>query len=148
MPRVLQGEQAVYGAQIRAPFLGPFRVIRKKTNCQTYVLDVAPYRFGTAWHVSHLVLAQPQEAGSADDTALLPGAILARNIDLDGQTRYLVRWRPGMSHPTWEEVRTLKETDQGKELLAGFQKRYPGSEPAARNDPELDAHPEWLDHVM
>ena len=147
MPRDMVGEQAVHGQQMRSPFLGPFRVIRRKRNCDTYVLDVAPYRFGEAWHVSHLVRAHPSDDFLSDATELQPGAILARAPDLDGGIRYLVRWQ-GMSHPTWEEERTLRQTNVGTDLLNRFRGQHPGTESCAIDDPDLQEHPEWLEHVL
>ena len=54
-PRVLGGETAIQGVQMRSPFLGPFRVVKRKWDGLSYELDVSPYTFGKIWHVSHLV---------------------------------------------------------------------------------------------
>ena len=85
--------------------------------------------------------------GMMDATELQPGAILARAPDLDGGIRYLVRWQ-GMSHPTWEEERTLRQTNVGTDLLDRFRGQNPGTESCAIDDPDLQEHPEWLEHVL
>ena len=44
--------------------------------------------------------------------------------------------------------RTLRRTNVDTDLLDRFRGQHPGTEPCAIDDPDLQDHPEWLEHVL
>ena len=121
--RVLQEDRVGGpGSKLRSPFLGPFRVIRKKRNCQTYVIETDERAKGNAWHVSHLVKAKP--AHSLEDQPecnWVPNAVLAARRDLFNNIRYLTRW-VGMEGHSWELATDLYQRPEGKKLVWRFRR--------------------------
>jgi hypothetical protein len=133
----------------RNPFLGPYRVVRRKRNCDnTYVLDVDGEIASTTWHVSQLCKAAP--AGSSFDTPrcpFTPKQVLASRRDLDGYPRYLTLWEQVEGH-TWELEEHLGDTKRGRDLLTDFRRGYGRHVGATSDVPILDEHPEWLEEVV
>ena len=138
------------GTKLRNPFLGPYRVLRRKRHCNTYVLEMpSGTGIGNVWHVSHLVAGRP--AGSAYDTPEFlqnPVALLASRRDLYGSVRYLTVWNSEGEH-SWELPEHLSEHAQGRTLLSAFKRKNGRIVPSTNeNDPWLQMHPEWLLEVV
>jgi len=136
------------GTKLRGPFLGPFKIIRKKRHCDTYLLETGGYPKGNQWHISHLVRAR--KPGSLVDTPvsdLTPQAVLAARHDLHGMTRYLVVWEGMLGH-SWELEEHLVSTPQGRHLKSKFLRAVGRRVPATSDHPLLQENLEWLDEVV
>jgi hypothetical protein len=148
--RVLEDNGPGRGTKLRTPFLGPYRVIRRKRNCHTYVLDMPEgHGIGNQWHVSHLVPSRT--AGSAFDSPIFleaPAKLLAVRRDLQGMERYLTLWE-GEEHPhSWERPEHLNDHPRGRQLLREYRRNFGRTGPSTSNERELAEHPEWLAEVV
>jgi len=146
--RLSSAEDRPGGTKLRGPFLGPFKVIRKKRHCDTYLLETGGYPKGNQWHVSHLVRAR--EAGSLVDTPisdLIPEAVLATRHDLHGMPRYLVVWEGMLGH-SWELATHLEATPQGKKLRRRYHATVGTGVPSTSTHPLLQENPGWLEEAI
>jgi hypothetical protein len=134
------------------PFLGPYRVIRRKSNCEhTYVLDTRGEVRSETWHASHLLKANAAaslyEVPFCDFT---PTGVLAARTDIDGHVRYLTTWAEVDDH-SWElgDASGVGRTSQGRRLVHEFRRKW-GRHAQATDleDTRLVEHPEWLQEVV
>jgi len=128
------------------PFLGPYRILRKKRFSNTYVVDMGDGGVGQ-WHASQLV--KGGTPGSAFDTPAFlerPQALLACRRDLQGVPRYLTVWDEQGNH-SWERAEHLGEVKQGRDLMYRYRRRYSKDIPSTSDHLLLQEHPEWLEEV-
>ena len=148
--RVLPDTRKGQGGKLRTPFLGPFKIIRRKRDVHTYVLDM-PFgsgHLGNQWHVSYLVGANPE--GSAFDSPKFlesPQAVLANAFDLHNMVRYLTVWNDVGDH-SWELEGHLKEHKRGRDLVSAYRRRWGKDIPSTSEHPLLEENPHWLEEVM